>query len=54
MTTYNKKFYTIVKIDGNMTPNQKFTMNRKENPEKEEVSLLEYYKKRWNLDINPN
>lgn len=52
MTTYNKRFYTVVRVDPSMSPKIKFSMNNKE--KKEEATLFDYYKMRWNLDVNPN
>jgi hypothetical protein len=56
MTTYNKKFYTVVKVDPSVTPKVKFALNskNKQSAEKEEATLYDYYKSRWNLDVNPN
>jgi len=53
MTTYNKKFYTTVKVDFTKNPLEKFRLNSKNNPN-EETTLFEFYTKRWNLKIaNP-
>lgn len=46
MTTYNKKFYKIERV--NVTMNSKSTFK---NEKEEVVSFAEYYKKRYNIDV---
>jgi aubergine-like protein len=50
MTTYNKKFYKVEKVNTQMNAKSTFT-----NEKQEVCSFAEYYKKRYNLDIkNPD
>ena len=47
MTTYNKKFYKIEKINTSMNSKSTFT-----NEKGETTSFAEYYKKRYNVNIS--
>lgn len=50
MTTYNKKFYKIERLNPQMNAKSTFL-----NEKNEQTSFAEYYKKRYNIDIkNPD
>lgn len=46
MTTYNKKFYKIERVNTTMSSKSTFV-----NEKQEVSSFAEYYKKRYNIDI---